>query len=384
MSNTGYKTSAGYDLSYYFVTGLISGTTCGYKNSSGADLCTMFASGTSSLVTGYKNPSLVDLGGIFQLQTPVILVGGIAPTGGNIAVSGTTYTFYIKSTNVFTINKDVNLNYTLVSGGGGPGTGTANCPGTGGGGGHVLNCFGTPYVAGTQLYATIGAGGTAINNLTITNYQNGSADMNTKLTSGSYTGTILNSTNFTSRGGGGAGGTFNVNYKGQGGGGSVGGLLTGNPNGLIVASGGGGGGLTTITITNGVGVTLITDGNNGGNAITNSSGSGGTGQLGVDNKYYGGGGAGAYSTTTGTNSGGLGGIGGGQNGSYASGSRTTLTGAYHIIGTTYNNPPLTGVLGEQGGGGGGLYADGITYFGSSLTNIAKPSPGIAIVQFTWP
>jgi len=382
MSNTGYRTSTGYDLSDLFATGS-SGVTSGYRNSSGLDLCTVFNAGNSGLVTGYT--SLIqnkDLGAMYAIYVPVIRVGGSPITP---SVLGRTYTFYLKSTNNFTINKNVALNYTIVSGGGGPGTGTPSCPGTGGGGGHVLNCTGYPYIAGTTLYATIGAGGTGINDVSTNNgLLYGSADMNTKLTSGSYSGTILNTTDFTARGGGGAGGTYNVNYRGQGGSGSVGGVLSGNPNGLIVASGGGGGGLTTVTFTNGVPATVNTQGNAGGNGITNSSGNGGTGQLGIDGLYYGGGGAGAYSTTTGTNTGGVGGIGGGQNGSYASVSRTTLTGAYHIIGTTYNNPPLTGALGEQGGGGGGLYVDGITYSGSSLTNIRKPSGGIAIVQFTYP
>jgi len=381
MSNTGFKTFQGYDLADIFATGLPAGDTCGYRNSSGLDLCRVFKGGDSGLVTGYTSLlTSKDLGAMFAVYVPVIRVGGTPITPN---VSARTYTFYLKSNNYFTIDKNVNINYTLVSGGGGPGTAVSSRPGIGGGGGHVLNCYGDPYTANTQLFATIGIGGTAIGNDTHQLNITGIPEMNTKLSSGSYSGTVLNTTNFTVYGGGSGATTSGINYPGQYGTGSNGGIYSGTLDNTLVVPGSGGGGLTTITITNGVGATLQTRGNAGGNATSTSSGNGGAGQTGIDGIIYGGGGGSAFRTTTGTNNGGLGGFGGGQNGSYASGSRTTLTGAYRINSTT-TTTTLTGALGEQGGAVGGVFTDNITYFNVSPTNIRVPSAGIAIVQFTYP
>lgn len=311
-----------------------------------------------------------------KYQQLVVSVSGSAISP---IISGNTYTFYIYQNSNFTINKSININYTIVSGGGGVGAAVSARSGPGGGGGHVLNCYGYPYTAGTTLYATIGVGGTGINSGAQSNlYQTGSPGMDTKITTTSPNGSILNSTNFTSYGGGGGGSVSGSNFIAQLGSGSNGGFYVNNTG--TYAPGGGGGGLTTIIN----GITAQYRGYTGGNATSTSAGSGGTGQLGIDGVYYGGGGGGGFNLANGTNTEGIGGIGGGQNGSYSSFNKTAITGAYHIIGTTYITTRTGNTPGEQGGGGGGCYVDGITYLSGSLTRIPVPSPGIAVIQFNWP
>ncbi len=254
-----------------------------------------------------------------------------AATGGTITEIGGYRIHTFTSSGLFTVNKSMNVEYLVVSGGGG-GLGS-----TGGGGGAGGMLEGTNYPVTPQTYTiTVGMGG--IGGYSPTNGENSVFDTITAIGGGS---------GLNGNGGSGGGGRYSlipggIGTPGQGNNGGDGKTGTGGSGSGHGYGAGGGGGKSAV----------------GGNAIECKSGDGGAGKVssitGIAVTYAGGGGGGADSYRT--CPAGIGGVGGGGNGGYFS------------AGTA-------GAANTGGGGGGGANATSSTWVGGA------GGSGIVVIRY---
>jgi hypothetical protein len=251
---------------------------------------------------------------------------------------------YFTNDGTLTFNYDVSINFTLVGGGAGGAGGFFTGYGvSGGGGGNVLSSQSPSLInSGTVFTIDIGNGG-----------QFEQAGDDTSITASSFNVATVNSLYS------GQGGRGYVNVSGNGGGGS--GPPTSNTGGANDGSGSGAGGAGG-TLTNYVNGTIVfnTYGGIGEDNQPTSGGNGGSGNLGIDGKMYGGGGGGGGNSSPSYDSG-SGGSGGGGNGA------TNKNSIY--IG------PANGATNTGGGGGGCIYNLNTTLSGTG-------GSGIAIFQIT--
>jgi hypothetical protein len=316
--NTNYIVNGVGDLSTLFLplSGGTSTTATGYLYNAGTllapnyqDLNTLFASqttnpGTSYIITEFKvnnyTPSWAssgtyDLGQIFKNYIPFTVTGtlGVDYTIITNTPLQSYYVYILTTGHTFTALANLNITYTLVSGGfagagyvsQSVGSGVYYNAGGGGGGGGVIvnNTTPTSLINGNTISCTIGNGQIF-----------GSSPGITQNTS--ISGTITGSAIYSGGGGGGIGGYTTTNMTGSGGSGNTGGSQFGQsgtpaPSGYStttksVPGGGGGAGAT--------GATGVETG--GGLFYSAISGAGGAGLQGVDNNYYGGGGGGGAIT----------------------------------------------------------------------------------------
>lgn len=246
------------------------------------------------------------------------------------------------------------VNYLVVAGGGGGAAG-------GGGAGGLLAGF-SGVATGTQLWVTVGAGGTAGNGTSGgTAASNGGNSVLLASSSGATTGNIVST-------GGGAGGVVDVSTGssgGSGGGGSGGGSGKSGGSGIsgqgnagakgpdsssrYPSSGGGGAGT--------IGIAALANGNSGGNGGAGIASS----ISGAVVTYAGGGGGASFSGSGPASSGG---IGGGGNGGYAS------------------NGGTSGTANTGGGGGGGGNGQSGGTGGSGIVIISYPDTYTAAASTT--
>ena len=370
MTTTNYKTinqntGLEVDLSTIFqpyTTGIKAATTH-YEVTGLGDFNNVFQANTGTSInydTGYK-VSGTDLRYIFSPKLPFSITGtnNTDYQITQIIPSTSYYITILTNIPVFTALENMNVTYTLVSGGfagasyvnqGGTSGGGLyyTAGGGGGGGGQVLNVT-TPVILSTSntLQFQIGSGQTI--------GQAPSTAQNTAITI-----SITNQTNYTLGGRGGIAGTPNTNMTGSGGTGNAGGAAF-NPPGSpptgwtskTTSAGGGGGGA------GGVGQTGSSFGG-GGLPVNIFSGRGAPGTAGVNGIIYGGGGGGGaienhmtaagvqvYGVVAAANTGG-GGIGGNtsQNINGANGSANTGGG-----GGGGGGANLSGSAGGSGGSG---------------------------------
>ncbi|MBI5779683.1 MAG: DUF2341 domain-containing protein, partial [Planctomycetes bacterium] len=286
---------------------------------------------------------------------------GIVATGGTIIPPSGTTTHIFTTSGTFTPNGSQNVEVLVVGGGGSGGNhSTTNANGGGGGGGVISNSAYS--VAPGAMAVTVGNGGAAITNATMSVGYNGE---------NSVFGSLV------ALGGGGGGSTGSASPAGSGG--SGGGK----------ANGGGAGG--TSTQTGGYG-------NSGGNDSQNytGAGGGGAGSAGVGGSGgtapAGNGGAGIASTISGSLRYYGGGGGGGANSSeragdgFDGGGRGCGTTSYYgntsypveVNATTRGSSTPNGIANTGGGGGGGSYW---APNGGWLNGSGAGGSGIVIIRY---
>jgi hypothetical protein len=289
-----------------------------------------------------------------KVNLPIIYTTTGSPT--STFNSGSVMLKYI-SDELFTINYDLFMQYTLVGGGSGGGYWYFTVGTAAGGGGQVLNTNTYSIVSKNTFSLVVGVGG-----LGGISFSQGNGETGTD-SSISGLGFNVSTNNNLYAGDGGRG---EINYSYNGGGGPGGNIISANGGtyntGPANGTGGAGGSLTIVNSLNMIISTTI--GGQGQNTQASSGGSGGSGHQGIDLITYGGGGGGGAFPNIG-NTGGLGGSGGGGKGAF-------------------NDPVATPAQDGQAPGGGG---------GGGCNNGSPPGPGllpgngangIIIIEFTNP
>jgi hypothetical protein len=270
-------------------------------------------------------------------------IGGTISTVGNYRI----HTF-LNTSETFTVNADISVEYLIVAGGGGGGGSLgAGASGAGGGAGGMIT--GTAQLSAGDYTITVGAGGSGVSSATDQRGGNGSNS---------------SALGQTAIGGGGGGTRYNAGNAGL-------------ADGLNGGSGGGEGsqGVTTDANANGKGTSG--QGNDGGlngfsgdlyaeNASGGGGGAGGSGGNGLDDNYGGAGGSGLQSSISGTAVYYCGGGGGGRAGNLAN------TQGQGGSGSGGDGGNKDGQSGTSGGGGGGAGGDGSSGSGGD---------GIVIIRY---